>query len=245
MGTTTIRSTLLLSLVLLAIASIASPAPTPEQAIFRVQIETRAGMLEGTCVLVQRESRGRQTVLYFLTSAQLLKNTEADLRAGTRRIRILRNKVAPIEVGSGGVLMPYGNMLDIAVLRVATSGGLFVPLPMVFEPPGPGSVFTISGFGRNGIPATVPERVRFRATFRLLGDRDASGIAGCAGAPAIGERGVFGLVTECAPDRIPSIVPLAAARAFITRNLPAWRVDPLRAPGFDVDTLPASGPAGS
>ena len=114
---------------------------------------------------------------------------------------------------------------------------------MIFEPPEPGSVFVISGFGVDGLRATVPDRVRFQATLRLLGDRDASSIAGCAGAPAIVEAGVFGLVTECEPDRTPSIVPLSVARSFIVRNMPNWRFDSSQPPVFDVVTRVLTGPS--
>ena len=66
---TTPCSALALSITLLAAAPVSILAATPEHAVLRVHIETRAGMLEGTCVLVHRESRGHDTVLYFLTSA--------------------------------------------------------------------------------------------------------------------------------------------------------------------------------
>ena len=58
-----------------------------------------------------------------------------------------------------------------------------------------------------------------------MGDRDASGILGCKGAPAIVEGRVFGLVSECAAGRTPSITPLSAARSFLSRNVPGWRLD--------------------
>jgi hypothetical protein len=230
---TTTCSALVLSIALLAVAPVSILAATPEHAVLRVHIETRGGMLEGTCVLVHQESRGNDTVLYFLTSARLLKSTNVDLRAGTRRIRILRDDGAPIEVATDGVIVPYGDMVDIAILRVVAPIGTLAPLPMIFEPPVSGSVFAISGFGMDGVRATIPERVRSQATLRLLGDRDASKLAGCAGAPAIVAGGVFGLVTECEPDRTPAIVPLSVARSFIVRNMPHWRLDSTQTPVFD------------
>jgi hypothetical protein len=233
---TTTCSALVLFTALLAAAPVSSLAATPERAVLRVHIETRAGRLEGTCVLVHREGQADGTVLYFLTSGRLLKSTDADLRAGTRRIRILRDDGAPIEVAKDSVIVPYGDMVDIAILRVMAPIGTLEPLPMILEPPEPGSVFAISGFGVDGVRATVPERVRFQATLRLLGDRDASSIAGCAGAPAIVAGGAFGLVTECEPDRAPSIVPLSVARSFIVRNMPNWRLDSSQTPVFDVVT---------
>jgi hypothetical protein len=239
---TTTCSALALSIALLATVPVSILAATPEHAVLRVQIETRAGTVEGTCVLVHRESRGNDSVLYFLTSARPLKDTDADLRAGTRRIRILRDDHAPIEAGADSVVVPYGDMVDIAILRVVAPIGTLAPLPMILEPPASVSVFAISGFDVNGVRATIAERVRFQATLRLLGDRDASSIAGCAGAPAIIEGGVFGLVTECEPDRAPSIVPLSVARNFIVRNMPGRQFDSSRIPVFDVVTRLVTGP---
>jgi hypothetical protein len=62
-------------------------------------------------------------------------------------------------------------------------------------------------------------------------------------APAIVEGGAFGLVTECEPDRAPSIVSLAVARNFILRNIPGWRFDSPQTPVFDVVTRLLTGPS--
>jgi hypothetical protein len=62
-------------------------------------------------------------------------------------------------------------------------------------------------------------------------------------APAIVEGGVFGLVTECEPDRATSIVPLSVARNFILRSMPNWRFDSSPAPVFDVVTRLLTGPS--
>jgi hypothetical protein len=66
----------------------------------------------------------------------------------------------------------------------------------------------------------VPQRVRFCATRTILGDRSTADLPACQGAPAIVERGVFGVVSECAPDRVPEITPLAVSRGFLQRAVP-------------------------
>jgi len=232
---------LALTTALLAAAPVTARASTPAQAVLRVQILTRAGTLDGTCVLFHRESRANDTVLYFLTSAKLMKSTEADLRAGARHIRILRDDGAPIEVEAANLVVPTGDMVDVAIIRVVAPLGTLVPLPLVLEPPSPGSVFIISGFGADGSRVTVPQRVGFEATLAIGGDRDASAIAGCAGAPAIVEGGVFGIVSECAPGRTPWMTPLSVARGFISRHVPGWLAKPFT-PTFGVVTRPFSGP---
>ena len=128
MRTTTV-SAFVLVITLLAAAPVSILAATPEHEVLRVQVETRAGILEGTCVLVHQEGRSHDTVLYFLMSARLLKSTDADLRAGTRRIRILRDDGTSIEVGADSVVLPYGDMLDVGILRVVAPIGTLAPLP--------------------------------------------------------------------------------------------------------------------
>lgn len=84
----------------------------------------------------------------------------------------------------------------------------------------------------------VTERVRFVTSRSVLGDRSAAHVAGCRGAPALVERGVFGLVSECDPDRVPVVTPLAAARAFITRTIPGLTVMRSAAPQFTRQEAP-------
>jgi len=54
----------------------------------------------------------------------------------------------------------------------------------------------------------------------VVGDRDASGLAGCVGAPAVSDEGIYGVVGECDPNRAPVITLLSAAYSLITRQVP-------------------------
>jgi hypothetical protein len=113
---------------------------------------------------------------------------------------------------------------------------------MVFEPPSPGQVFVVSGFSTHGTGLAVPQRVHFAATSLIVGDRDASHLAGCSGAPATVEGGAFGIVSDCQQGRGPSIVPLSVVQHFILRNLPGGSVNVAAGPQFRVFTRTIAGP---
>jgi hypothetical protein len=119
------------------------------------------------------------------------------------------------------VLVAGGGLMDLAILRVTTTrAGLLLPKPVVYEPPSAGAVFLLSGVGETGVVKTVAEHVRFESTLLVVGDRDASGVSGCLGAPAISPEGVFGIVHECEPNRPPVITLVSMARPFLGRLLP-------------------------
>ena len=67
---------------------------------------------------------------------------------------------------------------------------------------------------------TVEEHIRFESTRQVFGSRDASGLLGCVGAPAMSADGVFGVVRECEVKCCPVISLLSVARRFIERHVP-------------------------
>ena len=50
--------------------------------------------------------------------------------------------------------------------------------------------------------------------------------AAIAGAPAISEDGIYGVVSECEANRAPVITLLAVAHSFIARQVPGLTIRP-------------------
>jgi hypothetical protein len=140
------------------------------------------------------------------------------------------------------VTLPLGNLLDVAIIRIVGSRTSVPPMPLVFDPPSPGQAFVISGFSTQETGLAVPQRVHVAATSLIVGDRDASTLAGCSGAPATAEGGAFGIVTDCQPGRGPAIVPLSVVQPFIRRNLPGWSGEVSADTHFQVFTRTIAGP---
>jgi hypothetical protein len=232
----------ILTLMVGAAPATVLPASTFESVLARIEIATSHGTEKSTSFLVHQQRAGDGAILYYLTSARPFRDSAADLRAGIRRIRLIRPGEVPIEIAPADVTLPMGNMLDVAVIRVVGSQANVAPMPMVFDPPSPGQVFVISGFSTQETGLAVPQRVHFAATSLIVGDRDASILAGCGGAPATVEGGVFGLVTDCQQGRGPSIVPLSIVQRFILRNLPGWLVNVSADSQFRVSTRTIAGP---
>ncbi|MEP7308891.1 MAG: hypothetical protein ABJA98_25570 [Acidobacteriota bacterium] len=219
-------------------------AATPEQGVLRLEVVTGAITVEGTCVLVQQENRGTDAVLYFLASSRLFTSPDADPGTAPRRVRILRDRSTAIEVSPADIILPTDSESYVAVIRARAAAGTLVPLSPVFQLPQPGQVFIITGFGTGGSHLSVPERVRYGSPTALVveGDREAGRLVGCAGAPAIVEGGVFGLVSTCPSGAAPSLALLSAARRFISDNVPGLESSSLSAPAFTLFTRSISRP---
>lgn len=212
--------------LLLAALSIVVPplswaaGQTADGSAQRLRVVTDTGETDGTSVLIHRENRGTDVALYFLTASRLFRGPEGERPAPTRVVRILVDGERMLDVRREDVFMPAGSLGDIAILRATTTTTMLSVQPAVYDVPSAGEVFLISGFDQRGAPATIVERMRFQSTLFAVGDRDASVLAGCVGAPAISETGVFGVVRECAAGRAPVIALLSMARRFIERHVP-------------------------
>lgn len=234
----------LMAAALLTVASAPVRAATSEQAVLRLEVVTGTSTIKGTCVLVQRENRGTDAVLYFLASSRLFTGANAAPSVAPQRVRILRDDSTAIEVAATDIILPTDNETDVAVIRVRAAPGTLAPLSLVFELPQPSRVFIVAGFGADGSRVSVPERVRYDSPTALVikGDRDAGRLIGCAGAPAIVEAGVFGLVSTCPPGAAPSLTLLSAARRFISDSVPGLDWTSPSAPAFTVFTRSVSQP---
>jgi len=185
-------------------------------------------------VLIHREDRGTDVVLYFLTSAHLLRGPEGEAPPRTQAVRVLLDAEHTLDIGRDDLFIPAGAVVDVAVIRATTAATMLVPRPLIYEAPSAGEVFLISGYDSRGAPATITEHVRFQSTLLAVGDHDASALVGCVGAPAISRGGVFGVVSECNAGRAPVVALLSMARPFIDRHVPRRTIPTSLAPQFDL-----------
>jgi hypothetical protein len=158
-------------------------------------------------------------VLYFLTAGHLFRNADGARLPAAQRVEIVADG-ATIAVNPRDVDLPAGTAVDIAIVRATVPRSTLEAVPILYEQPALGGVFLIAGRTQEGAAVTVPQRITRRASSSVSGDRDASALFGCAGAPALAEQGVFGVVGECPAGRPPLIVSLAAARSWLSQRIP-------------------------
>lgn len=197
----------------------ASP-PADARAARPMQIEYEGRTIDGTCALVHAGAPDGNVVLHFITSARLFKTSQGEPLAPARAIRVTLEDGSEVTVPRERVFLPLGNLVDVAVLRATAPAAAFVPGAMSFEAPPAGSDFLIAGYDRNGAQTTIAEHARFVSTRLVVGDRDASAIAGCVGAPAISTDGIYGVVSECDVNRAPVVTLLSMAYRLIARHVP-------------------------
>jgi hypothetical protein len=118
-------------------------------------------------------------------------------------------------------LFAGNDFVDVAIVRA--SGTRIPPLhprPVQYNAPPVGAVFLISAVGETGSVKTVAQHVRFESTLLVMGDRSASDLPGCTGAPAIAPDGIFGVVRECESGLPPVVSLVSMAQSVLQRYLP-------------------------
>jgi hypothetical protein len=208
----------------------------PPNSVFRLQVLNESGTRHGTAFVIRRERRGEQTDVVLVTSARLFE------RESGRRARLLVEGHSPVEIGPDAISTPYANMRDVAILKATTKNLAISALPITFEYVPPETLFVISGLSADWSRTVVAQHVRFCATRAVLGDRATGELAGCQGAPAIVESGVFGVVSECGPDRVPEITPLSVSRNFLLRTVPGIGAPQIETTAFHVEERDVVGP---
>jgi hypothetical protein len=165
------------------------------------------------------EGPGRVT-LYFITTAHLFRDDDGMGLPRAQRITVEGRPAVTLEVNPQDIEVPRGTLSDIALLRVVVADSKLVPRQVTFTAPDAGALFFVGGRDDQGRPVALLQHVAHRSTVRILGDRDVTEIAACAGAPAVSEAGIFGVVAHCQPGRGPEIALFEVARSWLTRRVP-------------------------
>jgi hypothetical protein len=203
------------------VASAADGMADVAAASLRVEIRSPHGVSDGTCVLIH-QTRDGNTVLGYLLTAQRLFDPDV---LGTWRPHelLVRVFLGDTVVEADGSQVTFSAETDqplgLAVIKVVMSRAQPAIAPLSVAPPDRAAAFVIRPFSQEAI---------------AVGD-DAAAPGHCLGAPAISNAGVFGIATECAPDRAPAITTLAAARTFLLQVLPMWKPSPEAPPIFRVE----------
>jgi hypothetical protein len=207
------------------LVAISAYAPALARAQTRIQVTYDTVALDGTCTLIDVAPHGNDVQLSFVTSLRLFKSVQGPFLP-PREIELTLDDGRRMLVPRDGVILPSGNMIDIALLRVVAPAGSYTPTALAATTPAIGSTFEILGYDAEDDPMTMTAHVRFASTALVVGDRDASALAGCVGAPAVGSDGVFGIVSECDPHRAAVIARLSMSYAFLGRYLPGLLARP-------------------
>ena len=123
----------LVAALLVALGS-AGATPLPASPA-RLRVVYDGSTLDGTCVLIDVEPRSDQTALSFVTSLRLFKSPEGDPFSPLREVRVTLDDGRVIVVPRDGVVLPMGNLVDVALLRAAVPAGSFTPIPLAWAPP--------------------------------------------------------------------------------------------------------------
>jgi hypothetical protein len=201
--------------VMVPVSSHAQRPADAASSIIRLEISGEGQGALATAVLVHREAREQDVVLYLLTSAQVQR------RLGSRgpTVRTAGSEGLVME----GVVLSSQAALDIAVLKIVTRESALVPATIAFESPHPGDRFVVQLNDGDGLTSRLLN-VRMVSTRFVIGDQDLSGLPGCLGAPAFQGDAVFGVVAECLPGRPAVIALLGGSESFLRRHVPGLSV---------------------
>lgn len=186
--------------------------------VHRLQIERDGRSVQAAAILVRREAREQDAVLHFVTAGHLFKSDAGQLLPYARTLTV-HVGAAALAVRPEDVRLPVGGVADVAVFRVAAPATSVEAAPLSVTVPDVGREFFITGFTAAGRPAQSAQRVRRVATLAVHGDRAAT-FPDCAGAAAVAEGRVFGLVATCMPGAAPVVLPLAVIARWVERYVP-------------------------
>jgi hypothetical protein len=156
-----------------------------QDAVMQLRLERDHQEMIATAVLVHRDDGPHGVVLYFLTSESLLFPASSP------------PQFWPDAEGEMSTRAPAPS---IAVLRILIENSPLVPARVTIDPPQLGEPFFIVSRDAAGARVLVLQHIG------VMSARDATGdvpmpTPGCVGAPAVSEKGVFGIVRECEPNR--------------------------------------------
>jgi hypothetical protein len=185
------------------------------RSIVRLEISGEGQDTLATAVLVHREAREQDVVLYFLTSAQVQRGLGG--RGPSVRTAGSEGRVTE------GLVRSSQTAPDIAVLKIVTRESALVPAAVSLESPRPGDHFVVE-VNDGDVPTASPLNVRTASTRFVIGDQDLSGLPGCLGAPAFLGDAVFGVVAECLPGRAALIALLGGSESFLRKHVPGLSI---------------------
>lgn len=200
-----------------------------ELGIVRIDATGGARTVSGTAVLVRRERIDTGVALYFVTAGHLVEQTDREGSAGPLKIRLASAGGMTIATTGRVATFPAGGEagVDLAVLRIVVADSTLTPVPVSLDGPAVGDAFVIRSANPDARP--IAERVLFRSSEFVVGDRQAETTDGLIGAPAIGESGMFGLVTSFGTNRVPTIALLSSTEDLVSSAVPAL-TPPVAAP---------------
>src|SRR5688572_23381213 len=79
------------------------------RSVFALRIVQDAGEVRGTCILIHREDRGNDVVLYFLTSSRLFEGPAGDRWPPERAIHLLLDEERTLAVKREDVFVAGGS----------------------------------------------------------------------------------------------------------------------------------------
>ena len=200
-------------------ASAAPQSPSPAEAALTLTIVRGRETTEVSCVLINREDRQSEVVLYFVTAAQPFRMDDGRLRPYPTAVTLNLDGTTRVAVNPADISLS-NSLTDIALFPVTVPATAVLPRSITFDDPKVGAMFLIAGRTASRQPLIVPQHVSRRATAVLVGDRDVSGLAPCTGAPALSEAGVFGIVTTCGPGLRPVVSLFSFAQPWMVRRVP-------------------------
>ena len=207
--TLTVLCGVLSALTIFAAQSDRRIADANDAAVVQLKLEIEHKETLASAVLVYREDGPREAVLYFLTSESLLRNQSA-----TPLISI------PDSEGENG---DGTTVADIAVLRILTANSSLAPARVTLDSPRLGELFFIVSHDAAGARVIVQQHVGVMSERFVVGDIELQ-TPTCVGAPAFSDIGVFGIVTQCGPNRPTIVTLLSASRDLLRRLIPSLDV---------------------
>jgi hypothetical protein len=202
----------------------------------RLHVERDGQARDGVGVPVKRDG----DTWYLLTSARLVTDERGEI-PGAQTISVELPDGSHVRVADAS--LPGANLLDLAVLKATIPGAPVSPPLFTNTLPGVGSSFEIVAFDRDGMKATLLERVHHATPLMLVGDQQPSSFDGCEGAAAVVSNRVFGIAIACEPTVSPRVLPFAAIAAWINEYIPGGLVVGTPTPTtFDFKQREISGP---
>lgn len=175
-----------------------------------------------SCTLIARDERSDGVDLYFITAAHLFGASWDDRTMALSAVAIGAAD-RRIDIRPADVILPTGPLVDLALLRATVVGTDLLPQPLEFTPPPTGEPFIVSAVAEDGRRIDLQQHVFFTSTLYVMGDRDASHLAGCIGAAASATAATFGIVTSCETRKAPLVTLLGPAREFLNRHIRTMR----------------------